>query len=152
MVEPHNTPESLYTTFSHAATTAAKNIRVFTDLMEDPESKALLDKAKMRKMESSEAILPWRITQHEGWLYNDRAVLAAKDPEEAMDHLIPDDSGADREGKDPVETLEAFRQEHPTITADMDGKANIIKVYCTCYADQVYNADQSRSFFRHRPG
>lgn len=128
MLEPHNSPESLHTTFSHAATTAAKNIRVFTDLMEDQESKALLDKAKMRKMGSSGAILPWRITQHEGWLYNDRAVLAAKDPEEAMDHAIPDELGADREEKDYGEILEAFRHEHPTITADMDGKAKTIKV------------------------
>ncbi len=139
MLEPHNLPESLYTTFSYAATTAAKNIRVFTDLMEDPESKALLEKARTRKMESSEAMMPWRITQHEGWLHNDRAVLVGKDHEEAMDHSIPDESGADREEKDPGEILEAFRHEHPTITADMDGKAKIIKVYCTCRADQVYN-------------
>lgn len=82
-------------------------------------------------MESSKAIMPRRITQHEGWLANDKAALAGNDHEEAMDHTAPDESAVDGEEKDPAAVLEAFRHNHPAITADMDDKAKTIKVFAS---------------------
>lgn len=120
--------------------------------MEDPESRALLEKARTRRTESSEAVLPWRVTQHEGWLDNDKATLAGKDHEEAMDQTAPDESAVDGEEKDPAVVLEAFRHNHPAVTADMDDKAKTIKVSTSVMQIQFYNANQSRSLFRHRPG
>lgn len=107
--------------------TAAKKMRGFTDLMEDPESKALLERARTRRLERSEAITPWRVTQHEGWL-DDSVPLVGKDHEEAMDDSVVD-AGSNGESKDPGVVLEAFRHEHPTITADIDDIAKTIKVY-----------------------
>lgn len=127
-------------------------MRVFTDLMEDAESKALLEKARTRRMESSVAILPWRATQHEGWLHHDDAVRVGKDQEEAMNPSTPERLSAEGEEKDPKVILEAFRSEHPAITADMDDKAKNINVNCISYGIQIYSANQPRSLFRHRPG
>lgn len=128
MLEPHSSPEALYATFSHTAMTAAKNMRGFTELMEDPESKALLERARTRRLESKEVILPWRATQHEGWLdYNVASV--GKDHKEAMDESMPDKPAPDGADKDPCVILDAFKREHPTVIADMDESAKTIKVY-----------------------
>lgn len=96
--------------------------------MEDPESKALLERARTRRLESKEVILPWRVTQHEGWL-NNNVALVGKDHEEALNDSMPDKPAPDRADKDPGVVLDAFRRQHPTVIADIDETAKTIKVY-----------------------
>ena len=108
---------------------AAKDMRGFTALMEDPESKALLERARTRRLERSEVIPPWRVTQHERW-FDSSVALVGKEQEVAMDDSIADNPDSDGESKDPGVVLAAFRHHHPTITAAMDDVAKTIKVCC----------------------
>ena len=120
--------------------TAAKRMRGFAELMEDPESKALLERAKTRRTESTEVILPWRVTQHEVWL-DSRVALVGKDHEEVTDDPISDEPGSDAEDKDPRVVLDSFRHDHPRITADMDDITKTITVYRHIFLRFIYNAN-----------
>ena len=128
MLESHSSPEDLYTKFVHSATTAAKDMRQFSDFMEVPESKALLERTRLRGTESPEAIAPWNVTQHKGWLVRDSGALAAKNQDKAIDDSVLDTQGSDGEAKDMGLVLNTFKHKHPKTIADMDDMSKTIKV------------------------
>ncbi len=97
-------------------------------LMEDSESKVILERASERRKEKPRGILPWRVTQHEDWLDRVNGALVAGGDDGEKGIPAQEAERVNGEIRDPKVLLEAFKQGHPDITADMDDMAKIIKV------------------------
>ncbi len=97
-------------------------------LMEDSESKVILERASERRKEKPRGIPPWRVTQHEDWLDRVNGALVAGDDDGEKGIPALGAEGVNEEIRDPRVLVEAFKQGHPDITADMDDTAKLIKV------------------------
>lgn len=65
---PPSTPEQLYSNFTTAAQTAGKDIRDFTTLLQDKQTRDVLERARKSKEEDAAEIGCWRVEEHADWL------------------------------------------------------------------------------------
>ena len=67
LIDP-NVPEELHAHFAHAASSAAQDIKHFTQVWEDPRSKGALETARDSKAKNEEDIRAWLVSEHADWL------------------------------------------------------------------------------------
>lgn len=61
-------PKSLYFNFSQIATSSAKEIENFANLIQADTSQEVFNRAKESQAESPEGITWWKVTEHDDWL------------------------------------------------------------------------------------
>lgn len=127
MLEPHSLPEDLYYDFSVSAVAAAKDVGGFATLMEEEESKAVLEMAKKRRKECEDKLPAWRVTEHQGWLDRKDVVFCVRDHDEAQDDEVMDTEASNGQDKSLEAIVEAFTRDHPDISAEMD-ESKVIEV------------------------
>ncbi|KAI9874003.1 MAG: hypothetical protein M1830_010302 [Pleopsidium flavum] len=144
MLDSHSSPEGLYTEFSHSAMAAAKDVRAFADLMEDGESKVVLEKAKKRRSESEDRITAWRVTEHEGWLDHEDPTLSKQDHGDAQDDDLTDTRCSNGQDKDSRVIVESFMQDHPGMNVVIDETTKVIK-------PEYISPSKPSRILRHKP-
>lgn len=117
-------PDQLHSNFSQAANGAAQGIKHFTQLVEDSKTKEVMETAKESRMNNSEGITGWKVTEHEDWLdvkRDDRSDVADQEEEGA--------EAGDAPGvKDVNVALGKFRSGHLGVEASLDEDSSTITV------------------------
>lgn len=125
--EQHPSPEQFYLDFAKTATQAHGDMVAFQNLMKDPRSKAILDRAQKSRGESSDGITIWRVNDHPDWLDMEKEASLKYSPNEMEEGN--NDANAVKE-EDYRAALEKFEANHPAVKASIrDDGSNIIEVH-----------------------
>ena len=112
--------------FAHAATSAAQDIKQFTQIWEDPRSKEALETARDSKAKNEEDIRAWLVSEHADW-------LDAKEDDGSPGALAKTNDGTN--GTKPTQwTAESIhaavakiREAHPGIEASYEEDLQVLK-------------------------
>ncbi|KAL6718416.1 hypothetical protein ACLMJK_004505 [Lecanora helva] len=121
-------PEQLHTQFAQAARTAALDIKSFAQIMEDPHTKEVLEKAKESKAKNAEDITNWLVTEHEDWL-NVTDVGVAKLTNQSEQRAGLSSSSSELKAEDLQSALESFKESHPGVEISKEEDSKMIKMY-----------------------
>lgn len=123
LIDPPS-PDQLHYNFSQAANGAAQAIKQFTQLLEDSKTQEVMEKAKERRMENSEGITSWQVSEHENWL---------DVKQDGNDDVDKEEEGTAEAGdcsdmKDVNAALDKFRSSHAAVEASLDEDSRKVTV------------------------
>ena len=128
---PPSTPEQLYSNFAAAAQTAGKDIRDFTTLLQDRQTREVLERARKSKEEDAAEIGCWRVEEHADWLDDTRQRQLGDDSNDAIGGSTNADRAEEREVQesDIKGVVERFNQMDTGTTVDnLDESRNRLQV------------------------
>ncbi|MDI1486007.1 MAG: hypothetical protein OHK93_004196 [Ramalina farinacea] len=129
---PPSTPEQLYSNFAAAAQTAGKDIRDFTTLLQDKQTRDVLERARKSKEEDAAEIGCWRVEEHADWLDDTRQQQQlGENSNDAMGASMNVDRAEEREVQesDIKGVVERFNQMDTGTTVDaLDESRNRLQV------------------------
>ena len=126
LVEP-SAPEQLHLHFAQVARGAAMDIKKFAHIMEDSNSKEVLEKARESYSRSGDDMRNWLVTEHADWLdvkgdNEDDGVKLEEKEVEVKKSVLQEDA------EDVKSILEAFKEAHPNLDISMDEASGETKV------------------------
>ncbi|KAL8813565.1 MAG: hypothetical protein Q9200_000174 [Gallowayella weberi] len=127
MIIQKSSPEELYMSFASNATTIKSDIQDFTRLVHDDGSKELFRKAAESRLQNSEDIRGWRVTEHEEWLdvrNVDSPVALGTNGTVAPDEDVPRDFAIE----ELRATMERFKTAHSSIDGSLDEVSKALMV------------------------
>ncbi|KAL8804853.1 MAG: hypothetical protein Q9182_002347 [Xanthomendoza sp. 2 TL-2023] len=127
MLVQQASPEELYMSFASNATTIKSDIQDFTRLVHDDGSKELFRKAAESRLQNSEDIRGWRVTEHEEWLdvrNVDSLMALGTDSTMAPDQEVPRDLTIE----EIRATMEQFNNAHSGIDGSLDEVSKALTV------------------------
>ncbi|KAL8818399.1 MAG: hypothetical protein Q9223_002953 [Gallowayella weberi] len=127
MIIQKSSPEELYMSFASNATTIKSDIQDFTRLVHDDGSKELFRKAAESRLQNSEDIRGWRVTEHEEWLdvrNVDSPVALGTNGTVAPDEDVPRDFTIE----ELRATMERFKTAHSSIDGSLDEVSKALMV------------------------
>lgn len=121
-------PEAFYESYAQAAINVTKNARAFAALMEDPESKMLLDGAQARIGEPSDASSSWKVSGYYGWLDGAQPTVSSQDLSDRADKSAQDHKISLPGIEEIGAIVERFKNENTTVTVNWNTVLNTIEV------------------------
>lgn len=124
LVQPLS-PGQMHSNFSQAANAAAQAIKHFTQLVEDDKTKEVMEKARESRMENSEGITGWQVTEHEDWLDAKKVDGTEEVDDEDKDLAKTEDSPS---MNDVNAALDKFRSTHMGVEVSLDEDSRTVTV------------------------
>lgn len=119
LIPEQPSPGGLYSNFWDAALSAGKDIKEHTQLMQDEQSRAILEDARKSRANNAEEITGWKVTDHADWLASRKENDKELGQTEIDDEIVnaapdPDSMGAMRKA------MQSFQETHTGIDLDFD--------------------------------
>ncbi|MCJ1351985.1 MAG: hypothetical protein MMC33_001969 [Icmadophila ericetorum] len=120
-------PEGLYNEFAQSATTAVNNVKAFTKLMRDTETKAIMQRAEESRLQNAEGIMAWLVTQHDDWL--DKSVEDnVRELRLTSEEVKDEDPGNGTNTEELRLLLKKFQDDHVEVEASLNEEDQKIEV------------------------
>ncbi|KAL9104739.1 MAG: hypothetical protein Q9163_000351 [Psora crenata] len=123
-------PEELYRNFSRAAQNAGNEIKHFTTLMEEKETKEVFERAResRRREGEGEGTGNWQVAEHGNWLQSVEQEMR-EEIREVKGGLEARDVAIDGARAEDVRVMvDRFRERHPEVQVALDEEKRMINV------------------------